>query len=82
MFKALNGVQLAVVVTDVQNSTKLWESHPHEMRHALDMHDTLLRSEIARQGGYELLTEGDSFQVIDIKIVFTSVFKTSCIIGF
>lgn len=64
VFRALSGLQLAIIVTDVQNSTKLWESHPVLMRHALGLHDALLRSEMARHGGYELLTEGDSFQVL------------------
>jgi adenylate cyclase len=54
---------VALVVTDVQNSVKLWEGFPREMNQALRMHDQLLRAEIARVGGYEVTTEGDSFQV-------------------
>ena len=55
--------QVTVVVTDVQNSTLLWESCPQEMNAAIEMHDSLMRRLIAAHRGVELLTEGDSFQV-------------------
>ena len=54
--------QVTVVVTDVQNSTLLWEGFPHEMNAAIEMHDELMRRQIAAHKGVELLTEGDSFQ--------------------
>jgi hypothetical protein len=54
--------QVTVVVTDVQNSTLLWESFPLEMNAAIEMHDSLMRRLIAGHRGVELLTEGDSFQ--------------------
>jgi hypothetical protein len=56
-------VDVTVVVTDVQNSTLLWEGFPREMCAAIEMHDALMRRLIAAHGGVELLTEGDSFQV-------------------
>jgi class 3 adenylate cyclase len=57
------GTSMTVVITDVQNSTKLWDSFSSQMKEALSLHDALLREELAKHGGYELLTEGDSFQV-------------------
>lgn len=47
----------------MQGSTKLWEHRPEAMRVALELHDRLMREAIARRGGYEVKTEGDSFMV-------------------
>lgn len=54
---------VALAFTDVQGSTKLWEHRPDGMRVALELHDRLMREAIARRGGYEVKTEGDSFMV-------------------
>jgi len=61
--RADHGKAMTVVITDVQNSTKLWDSFSSQMAEALSLHDALLREELSKHGGYELLTEGDSFQV-------------------
>ncbi|GFR40153.1 hypothetical protein Agub_g709 [Astrephomene gubernaculifera] len=54
--------QCTLVVTDVENSTNLWEALPAEvMQAALQLHDGLIRRLLARHGGYESATEGDSF---------------------
>ncbi|KAJ6503863.1 adenylate cyclase [Mycena sanguinolenta] len=52
---------VAVVFTDIQNSTRLWEATPSGMITALHLHNTLLRRHLRICGGYEVRTEGDSF---------------------
>ena len=48
-------------LTDVENSTVLWEADPIAMRHALNLHDEIIRELRAQHGGYEIDTEGDAF---------------------
>jgi len=45
--------------TDVEDSTKLWERHPDEMRVALAIHDRLLRDAIEGSNGRVVKTTGD-----------------------
>ena len=47
--------------TDIEGSTRLWESHPEEMRQALQHHDALLRTQIEEAGGQVFKTIGDAF---------------------
>jgi predicted ATPase/class 3 adenylate cyclase len=47
--------------TDIEGSTRLWESAPSEMRTALTRHDALLRAAIGSRGGYVFSTGGDGF---------------------
>ncbi|MGZ3460986.1 MAG: ATP-binding protein, partial [Archangium sp.] len=54
---------VALVFTDVQGSTRLWERCSAGMRAALDVHDEVLRSLLEAHGGYEVKTQGDSFMV-------------------
>ena len=49
--------------TDIEGSTRLWESAPEAMRQALERHDTLLRLAIEAHGGYVFATGGDGFAV-------------------
>ncbi|KAH8823759.1 hypothetical protein DL96DRAFT_1532126 [Flagelloscypha sp. PMI_526] len=51
---------VALVTTDLYNSTSLWESNPG-MPAALKLHNTVLRRYLRLCGGYEVWTEGDSF---------------------
>jgi adenylate cyclase len=53
---------LALVFTDIRNSTLLWESNPG-MHLAMRMHNQLLRRQLRAIGGYEVKTEGDAFMV-------------------
>ena len=52
---------MTLLFTDIEGSTQLWESHPEEMRVALERHDALLREEIESAGGYVFKTVGDAF---------------------
>jgi predicted ATPase/class 3 adenylate cyclase len=47
--------------TDIEGSTRLWETHPEAMRVALARHDALIRSVIVDANGYVFKTVGDAF---------------------
>ena len=45
--------------TDIEGSTRRWESEPDVMRAALAEHDTILRAAIEGQGGWLFKHTGD-----------------------
>jgi class 3 adenylate cyclase len=47
--------------SDIEGSTRLWESSPEGMRFALARHDTIVRQAIEGYGGYVFGTGGDGF---------------------
>src|SRR5215218_1013900 len=47
--------------TDIEGSTKMWESHLQAMQGALARHDEILRRLIQDRGGYVFKTVGDAF---------------------
>jgi predicted ATPase/class 3 adenylate cyclase len=49
--------------TDIEGSTRLWESATDSMRLALERHDAIFRSAIEDNGGYVFATGGDGFAV-------------------
>ncbi|HVM65987.1 MAG TPA: adenylate/guanylate cyclase domain-containing protein, partial [Acidimicrobiales bacterium] len=49
--------------TDIEGSTRLWESAPDEMRRALALHDEIMRDAIGTGGGHVFATGGDGFAV-------------------
>ncbi|KAI0644684.1 hypothetical protein C8Q79DRAFT_1001946 [Trametes meyenii] len=51
---------LALVFTDIRNSTHLWEVNPG-MQSAMVLHNNLLRRQLRFCRGYEVKTEGDAF---------------------
>lgn len=53
---------LALVFTDIRNSTHLWETNGG-MPTAMRLHQYLLRRQLRFCGGYEVKTEGDAFMV-------------------
>ncbi|KAG2450151.1 hypothetical protein HYH02_000253 [Chlamydomonas schloesseri] len=56
------GLDACLVVTDIQDSTSLWEALPPvEMDTAIDAHHACLRKLLLKHEGYESATEGDSF---------------------
>ncbi|KIV80111.1 hypothetical protein PV11_07633 [Exophiala sideris] len=55
--------EVAIVFTDIKNSTALWEILPVPMRSAIMMHNELMRRQLRIIGGYEVKTEGDAFMV-------------------
>ena len=54
---------VALVFTDVQGSTRMWNAMPSSMGAALWMHNAAIRAIIAETGGYEVKTEGDAFMI-------------------
>lgn len=54
---------LAMVFTDIKNSTFLWELFPNAMRSAIKTHNDIMRRNLRIFGGYEVKTEGDAFMV-------------------
>ena len=51
---------VALVFTDIRNSTHLWEANAG-MPTAMRLHNNLLRRQLRLCGGYEVKTEGDAF---------------------
>lgn len=54
---------LAMIFTDIKNSTLLWETSPIAMRSAIKVHNSIMRRQLRIIGGYEVKTEGDAFMV-------------------
>lgn len=54
---------IALVFTDIKNSTLLWDTYPVAMRSAIKLHNTIMRRQLRIVGGYEVKTEGDLFMV-------------------
>ncbi|KAF9585578.1 cysteinyl-tRNA synthetase [Lunasporangiospora selenospora] len=52
--------EVAMVFTDIKNSTKLWESIPISMAIAIKEHFILMRRQLRSIGGYEVKNEGDA----------------------
>ncbi|KAI5949434.1 hypothetical protein KGF54_005669 [Candida jiufengensis] len=55
--------ELALVFTDIKNSTLLWDAYPAPMRSAIKTHNSIMRRQLRIIGGYEVKTEGDAFMV-------------------
>eukprot|EP00210_Caulerpa_lentillifera_P008996 g8586.t1 len=56
------GIQTSLVITDIQDSTTLWETiDADEMDEALQLHNACLRQILRQNRGYESATEGDAF---------------------
>lgn len=54
---------VAIVFTDIKNSTVIWELYPDAMRTAIKTHNDIMRRQLRIFGGYEVKTEGDAFMV-------------------
>ncbi|CAG8525958.1 3888_t:CDS:10 [Paraglomus occultum] len=55
--------QVALVFTDIKNSTLLWETVQSAMHPAIKEHNDIMRRQLRNIGGYEVKTEGDAFMV-------------------
>ncbi|KAK6461496.1 adenylate cyclase [Scheffersomyces coipomensis] len=55
--------ELALVFTDIKNSTLLWDTYPAPMRSAIKTHNSIMRRQLRIVGGFEVKTEGDAFMV-------------------
>jgi len=54
---------ITLVFTDIQGSTKLWDSLGNTFETILETHNTLIRNTLKEHNGYEVKTEGDSFMI-------------------
>jgi len=54
-------VEVTLVVTDVKDSTSLWEGNSEMMITATSTHNRILRRFLNKHGGYEVSIEGDGF---------------------
>eukprot|EP01059_Diplonema_ambulator_P004887 TRINITY_DN14617_c0_g1_i1.p1 TRINITY_DN14617_c0_g1~~TRINITY_DN14617_c0_g1_i1.p1 ORF type:complete len:2084 (+),score=445.27 TRINITY_DN14617_c0_g1_i1:31-6282(+) len=54
---------IAMVFTDIQSSTALWEAATEGMTVGLQAHNKIMRDAIKKYDGYEVKTIGDSFMV-------------------
>src|ERR1700736_1569180 len=61
--RALPSGTVTFLFTDIEGSTKRWETHGDSMRIAVERHDSLLRSVFDQHGGYVFKTIGDAFCV-------------------
>ena len=58
------GKPATLVLTDIEGSTELWEWDSDAMMEALNLHDRIIRSQLAQYCGYEVSTEGDAFLLV------------------
>ena len=72
--------QVAIVFTDIVNSTCLWETNPG-MPTAIKMHHNFMRRQLRLDGGYEVKTEGDSFMVSFQSMTSALLWAFHCQIG-
>ncbi len=54
---------VSFLFTDVEGSTKLWESDSEAMAASLQLHDQIMRSEVEARRGHVFSTAGDAFAV-------------------
>jgi predicted ATPase/class 3 adenylate cyclase len=52
---------ITFLFTDIEDSSRSWDTHPDMMMGALTRHNAIVRAAIERQGGYVFKTVGDSF---------------------
>eukprot|EP00755_Sulcionema_specki_P037500 Sspe_Gene.22963::Locus_8842_Transcript_1_1_Confidence_1.000_Length_2312::g.22963::m.22963 len=52
---------VAIVFTDIQSSTSLWDTCSSSMRSAMVVHNNIMRTNLQLIAGYEVKTVGDSF---------------------
>lgn len=72
--------QVALVFTDIKNSTALWETN-EGMRTAIKMHHSLMRRQLRLDGGYEVKTEGDAFMVSFPSVTSALLWSFNCQLG-
>ena len=56
--------EVALLFTDVQQSTMLWNTNREAMEKSIEVHHRTMRQVISRHRGYEVKTIGDSFFVV------------------
>ncbi|KAG2429952.1 hypothetical protein HYH02_013903 [Chlamydomonas schloesseri] len=73
------GPDTTMLITDIQNSTTLWEAlDVAVMDETLKLHHDIIRRLLAQHDGYESATEGDSFLVAFADPASAVAFATAC----
>ncbi|KAG2440502.1 hypothetical protein HYH02_010380 [Chlamydomonas schloesseri] len=73
------GPDTTLLISDIQNSTRLWEElSVNTMDAALKMHHAVFRKLMSAHDGYESATEGDSFIVAFPSPASALAFATAC----
>jgi class 3 adenylate cyclase len=54
---------LALLVIDIDRSTRLWAEHPDQMRECVEKHDSIVRRAYMRRRGRMFSTEGEGFHL-------------------
>ena len=62
--RAGEGKPATLVLTDIEGSTELWEWDAVTMMTAINLHDRIIRTQLAQYHGYEVSTEGDAFLLV------------------
>jgi predicted ATPase/class 3 adenylate cyclase len=55
---------LTFVFTDLESSTRLWETFPDAMKHAMERHDAILRDAVVRFDGRVVKVTGDGVMAV------------------
>ena len=55
---------VTILFTDLENSTRLWEQFPDEMRPAMARHDELMQAAIKNHNGRIVKTTGDGLHAV------------------
>ena len=62
------GIDVTLVFTDIQDSTRLWDGHLDAMQKSLQLHNHTVRALIAQCHGYEVKIIGDAFMVCCVRM--------------
>lgn len=68
MDRIIDSRQLCFVTTDLEASTAQASIDHRAFLQVQDVHDTVMREGIAKHSGYEIITEGDAFQVAFVTV--------------
>jgi len=67
MGKGLPSGTVTFLFTDIEGSTRMWESAPDPMAQALERHDAIVRSAIEHHHGHIFATGGDGLAAVFAK---------------
>src|ERR1700731_99011 len=64
--RALPSGVVTFLMTDIEGSTRLWESDPEAMRQALSRHDAVVTACIRRRNGHVVKSKGEGDSVFAV----------------
>ncbi len=75
---SLTSGTVTFLFTDIEGSTKLWESHPEAMRHGLARHDALAATLIAQHEGTLVKSRGEGDSLFAVFARATDAVAAAC----